>query len=148
MKKSRHHKHVVPVVMLFASIGLASGPAIAQQTPTPQTPPKWNPSRESVIVSGMMPKNYRVILSSTRLGEAFVVTASMQVPYSDLNLIREADAAELGRRIHVAARLVCFELDRKYPPDLYPILQGDDCEHAAAMDGMDRANQVIAAARG
>lgn len=146
MKKTLHH--LVPAAMLFACIGLASGPAIAQQTSTEQTPPKWTPSRESVIVSGMMPKNYRVILSSTRLGEAFVVTASMQVPYSDLNLVREADAAELGRRIHVAARLVCFELDRKYPPSLYPILQGDDCVHAAAEDGMDRANQVIAAARG
>ena len=78
---------------------------------------------------------------------AFVVTASMPVPYSDLNLAREADAAELGRRIHVAAHLVCFELDRKYPPELYPIVEGDDCEHHAALDGMDRANQAIAAAR-
>jgi len=148
MKKSRRHKHIVPAMMLFASIGSVSGAALAQQTPTQEAPPKWKPSVESVTVSGMMPKNYRVILSNTRLGEAFVVTASMQVPYSDLNLVREADAAELGRRIHVAARLVCFELDRKYPPNLYPILQGDDCEHAAAMDGMGRANQVIAAARG
>lgn len=148
MKKSRRHKHILPVLMLFASIGLASGAALAQQTPSQEAPPKWKPSLESVTVSGMMPKNYRVILSSTRLGEAYVVTASMQVPYSDLNLARETDAAELGRRIHVAARLVCYELDRKYPPDLYPILQGDDCEHAAAMDGMDRANQIIAAARG
>ena len=148
MKTSRHQKHILPAVMLFASIGLTGGPAVAQETPSQQPPPKWSPRLESVIVSGMMPKNYRVILSSTRLGEAFVVTASLQVPYSDLNLSREADAAELGRRIHVAARLVCFELDRKYPPDLYPIQDGYDCEHAAAVDGMDRANQVIAAARG
>jgi UrcA family protein len=153
MKKSLHNKRLMPAAIILAFIGLASGQAAAQQTQSQQpqakqAPPKWNPRLESVIVSAMHSKNYRLVLSSTRLGEAFVVTASMQVPYSDLNLVREADAAELGRRIHVAAHLVCQELDRKYPPQLYPILEGEDCEHNAAMDGMDRANQVIAAAKG
>jgi UrcA family protein len=146
----------MPAAILFAFIGLASGQAIAQQSQTQQSqaqqsqtqaPPKWNPRLEAVIVSAMHAKNYRVVLSSTHLGEAFVVTASMEVPYSDLHLAREADAAELGRRIHVAAHLVCVELDRKYPPNLYPIIEGDDCEHNATSDGMDRANQVIAAAK-
>ena len=143
-KNSLHHRCLILAAIIFSPITLAltNAPAVAQQTT-----PKWKPSLESVIVSGMIPKNYRVILSNTRLGEAFVVTASMPVPYSDLNLAREADAAELGRRIHVAAHLVCFELDRKYPPQLYPIVEGDDCEHNAALDGMDRANQAIAAAR-
>jgi UrcA family protein len=152
MKKSLHNKHLMPAAIIFAFIGLAGGPAVAQQTqaqqsPAQQAPPKWNPRLEAVIVSAMHSKNYRVIMSSTHLGEAFVVTASLEVPYSDLHLAREADAAELGRRIHVAAHLVCVELDRKYPPDLYPIIEGEDCEHNAAMDGMDRANQVIAAAK-
>ena len=149
MKTSLHR--LMPAAILFAVIGL--GPAIAQQTQTPQTPapqapPKWKPSLESVIVSAAHAKNYRVILSNTHLGEAFVVTASMQVPYNDLNLVRPADADEFGRRIHVAAHLVCEELDRKYPPSLYPIVEGFDCEHDAALDGMDRANQAIAAAKG
>jgi UrcA family protein len=148
MKTSLHHKHLVPAAVLFACVGLASGPVIAQQSTTQQAPPKWNPRLESVIVSAMHAKNYRVILSSTHLGEAFLVTASMQVPYNDLNLARQPDADELGRRIHIAAHLVCVELDRKYPPALYPILDGFDCEHDAALDGMDRANQVIAAAKG
>ena len=153
MKKSLHNKHLMPAAIILAFIGLASGQAIAQQTQSQQAqaqqgPPKWNPRLESVIVSAMHSKNYRLVLSGSRLGDAFVVTASMQVPYSDLNLVREADAAEFGRRIHVAAHLVCLELDRKYPPQLYPILEGEDCEHNAAMDGMDRANQVIAAAKG
>ena len=153
MTKHLHrHKCLVPAAILLASIGLANGPAVAQQTQIPQTaaqqkPPKWNPSLESVVVSAMHSENYRVILSNTRLGEAFVVTASMPVPYSDLNLAKEPDADELGRRIHIAAHLVCLELDRKYPPALYPIVEGDNCEHAAALDGMDRANQVIAAAK-
>lgn len=147
MKDSPHPKHLVSAAILLACIGLAGGPAIAQQTQTQQAPPKWNPKLESVIVSALHAKNYRVILSNTHLGEAFVVTASMEVPYNDLHLAREADAAEFGRRIHVAAHLVCEELDRKYPPQLYPILEGENCEHNAAMDGMDRANQVIAAAK-
>ena len=156
-KSSLHYRCLMPAVILLASIGLANGAAVAQQTQTPRTAvhqiavqhnlPKWNPSLESVIVSAMHSKNYRVILSNTRIGEAFVVTASMQVPFSDLNLAKEPDADELGRRIHVAAHLVCLELDRKYPPALYPTLEDDNCEHAAAIDGMDRANQVIAAAR-
>ena len=151
MKKSPHR--LMPVAILFASLGLANMPAIAQQAQTPQspaqqTPPRWNPRLESVIVSALHQKNYRVILSNTRLGEAFVVTASMAVPYNDLNLVRQADADEFGRRIHVAAHLVCEELDRKYPPQLYPILDGFDCEHNAALDGMDQANKVIAAAKG
>jgi len=150
MKISLHHKHLLPSAILFALIAMASGAAFAQQAQTQQapTPPKWNPKLESVIVSAMHSRNYRVILSNTHLGEALVVTASMEVPYNDLHLARDADAAEFGRRIHIAAHLVCEELDRKYPPALYPIVEGFDCEHAAAMDGMDRANQVIAAARG
>ena len=150
MNKSLHNKHLIPAAVLFAFIGL--GPAAAQQSQpqqsqTQQAPPKWNPRLEAVIVSAMHSKNYRMVLSSTHLGEAFVVTASLDVPYSDLHLAKEADAAELGRRIHVAAHLVCVELDRKYPPNLYPILEGEDCEHNAAIDGMERANQVIAAAK-
>jgi UrcA family protein len=148
MKNSRQLKHFIPAAILLASIGLAAGPVAAQQSQTQQAPPKWNPTLESVIVSAMHTKNYRVILSNTRLGPAFVVTASMEVPYNDLHLARDADAAEFGRRIHVAAHLVCEELDRKYPPALYPIIEGEDCEHNAALDGMDRANQVIAAAKG
>lgn len=142
MKTLLHH--LVPAALLLAAIAFANAPAVAQQAT-----PRWNPTLESVIVSGKLPKNFRVIMSNTRLGEAFAVSASMQVPYNDLNLGREADATEFGRRIHVAAHLVCLELDRKYPPTIYPIVDGSDgadCERAAATDGMDQANQLIAAA--
>jgi UrcA family protein len=145
MKKSFYP--LMPAAILVAFIGLTSGPVLAQQTQTQQTLPKWKPSLESVIVQAARLKNYRVLMSNTRLGEAFAVTASLEVPYSDLHLAREADAAEFGRRINVAARLVCMELDAKYPPALYPVVEGDDCQHNAAKDGMDRANQVIAAAK-
>jgi UrcA family protein len=143
-KEALHHMHHLLVAIMFSSIGLAiaNGPVIAQQTQA-----KWKPSLESVTVSAAVAKNYRVILSSTHLGEAFAITASMPVPYSDLDLAKESGAAELGRRIRVAAHLVCRQLDIKYPPSLYPILEGDNCERMAAMDGMSRADQIIAAAK-
>src|SRR3954470_22327845 len=102
--------HQLLLMVTIASFGLtsATAPGLAQQAP-----PRWKPGLESVIISALKPnRNYRLVLSSSRLGEAFLVSASMEVPYSDLNLAREPDASELGRRIHVAARLVCLQLDR------------------------------------
>ena len=132
--------HQLALAAIIASA--AAAPAAAQPAP-----PRWNPTLEQVIVSAKLPKNYRVVLTNSRLGEAYIVSASMDVPYSDLDLGKEPDAAELGRRIHVAAHLVCQELDRKYPQTQYPILDGFDCEHDAARDGMERADLVIANAK-
>jgi len=145
MKKISYLGHLMPVAILVASIGLTSGEAVGQQTQ--QTPPTWRPSLETVIVQAAKLKNYRLVMSGTRIGEVFAVTASLQVPYSDLHLAAATDAAELQRRINVAARLVCLELDAKYPPSMYAIVEGDNCEQNATKDGMDRANQVIAAAK-
>jgi len=130
---------------LIAIAALANGPVYAQQAP-----PKWVPTRESITISAAPTRDYRIVFSASRLGEAFIVSASVPVPYSDLNLTRDPDATELGRRIHVAAHLVCQQLDTKYPPALYPIVDGAsgmDCERAAAKDGMVDADKVIASAR-
>jgi UrcA family protein len=143
-KESLHYKHftLAGIMLAFTGLAIANGPAVAQQTPE-----KWKPALESVTVSAAPAQNYRVVLSGSHLGEAFIVTASMPVPYSDLDLAKEPGAVEFGRRIHVAAHLVCQQLDMKYPPALYPILDGFDCEHTAALDGMSRANLIIAAAK-
>jgi UrcA family protein len=134
--------HFLVVAALMAGAGLTASPASAQE------PPKWTPGLESVIISAKRPeRNYRLVLSNSRIGEAFFVSASLDVPYSDLNLVREPDANELDRRIHVAARLVCRELDLKYPQVQYPILEGFDCVSDAARDGMENARMVIAKAR-
>lgn len=122
---------------------IAAPPALAQQAT-----PKWKPGLESVIISAQKPmRNYRLVLSSSHLGEAFFISASIDVPINDLDLAKDIGAEELDRRIHVAARLVCETLDRKYPPAIYPILEGNDCVLDAAKDGMERANLVIANAR-
>jgi len=138
--KTLHHLLLAATLILAAT---ASAPALAQPAG-----PRWKPSLESVIISAQKPmRNYRMVLSSSHLGEAYFVSASIDVPYSDLDLAKDPGAEELDRRIHVAARLVCETLDRKYPPALYPILEGDDCVLNTARDGMDRANLVIANAR-
>ncbi len=135
--------HFLVFAAMMTPVRFAAAPASAQQAP-----PRWKPGLESVIISAKRPnRNYRLVLSNSRLGEAFFVSASLDVPYSDLNLVREPDADELDRRIHVAARLVCHELDHKYPQAQYPILEGFDCEHDAAHDGMEHARMVIARAR-
>jgi UrcA family protein len=136
------HRLLLAAVIAPITLASASAPGLAQQATS-----RWRPSLESVIVSGKAARNYRLVLSGSRLGEAFIISASMEVPYSDLDLAKDPDADELGRRIRVAAHLVCREMDIKYPPVQYPILEGFNCEHDATSDGMERANLVIASAR-
>jgi UrcA family protein len=131
----------------LSSAGLIAGsaPALAQQAQA-----RWKPRLESIIVSAAPVKNWREVLTASHLGSALVVSASIPVPYSDLDLANEPGSSEFGRRIQVAARLVCQELDTKYPPTRFPILdgyQGYDCVRVTAEEGMSRANLIIASAR-
>ena len=143
---SLRHQHLVLVALMLACIGLAApGPARAQQAR-----PNWKPRLESIIVHAGAMKDWHMALTASHLGQAFVVSASIPVPYSDLDLGQEPGATELGRRIQVAARLICQELDNKYPPAQFPILEGysdGDCARLATKDGMEQVNTVIASAR-
>ena len=146
-KKSLHHRHLTLIAGMLAATGLAiaNEPALAQQTSA-----RWKPSVESIIVRAGAMKDWRMALTASHLGKAFMVSASIPVPYSDLDLVKEPDATELGRRIQVAARLVCVELDNKYPPTQYVILEGysgPDCARIAARDGMEQINTIIASAK-
>jgi UrcA family protein len=143
--KPLHHLTFAAGMLAFTGLAVANQPALAQQTSA-----RWKPGRESITVSAVAPnRNWRDFLSGSHLGgKAFVVSASIPVPYSDLDLAKEPGASELGRRIHLAAHLVCQQLDITYPPSLFPILEGFDCEGPAARDGMSRANLLIANAKG
>src|ERR1043165_9850638 len=100
MKKIALCQLTVASILSLLGLAMAGGAAMAQQTT-----PKSVPTPGSITISGSPSKNYRIVLSASHLGQAFIVSASMPVPYSDLNLARDPDAAELGRRIHVAAHL-------------------------------------------
>ena len=140
-KKSLHHLKLVASMLAFT--GLANAPALAQSA-------RWTPHVESIIVRAGAMKDWHMALTASHLGKAFMVSASIPVPYSDLDLAKEPDATELDRRIHIAARLVCEQLDNKYPPTQYPILEGYsglDCARVAARDGMEQINTIIASAK-
>jgi UrcA family protein len=144
-KEPLHHKHLMLIAFMLASIPLTNAPVLAQQTSA-----RWKPSVESIIVRAGPMKDWHMALTASHLGRAFMVSASIPVPYSDLDLAKDPDATELGRRIQVAARLVCVELDNKYPPTQYVLLEGYsgyDCARTAARDGMEQINTIIASAR-
>jgi UrcA family protein len=136
--KTLHH-------LILVALTLASGTAaMAQETP------RWTPRVESIVVRAGAMRDWHMALTASHLGKAFLVSASIPVPYSDLNLVREPDGAELARRIRVAAGLVCEQLDKKYPPTQFPVLEGDsgfDCVRTASRDSMEQAQQIIANAR-
>ena len=133
------------VALLLAPLGLTASPALAQQART-----AWKPRLESITVQAGKMRDWHLALSASRLGTVFMVSASIPVPYSDLDLAQEPGATELGRRVQVAARLVCQELDRKYPPAQFPIVEGyadGDCAREAARGSMEQVNLVVASAR-
>lgn len=143
--KTLHHHYFAFVAVLLASAAFAAAPAAAQPAKA-----RWAPRVESIVVTAGATKDWRMALTASHLGKAFAVSASIPVPYGDLDLAQEPDAAELGRRVHVAARLVCQELDSKYPPMQFPILQGysgQECVRVTARDSMEQADMVIASAK-
>jgi len=138
------HQHLVLAAILLTSVAVAA-PASAQPAKA-----RWTPRVESITVKAGALKNWRAALTASHLGKAFAVSASIPVPYGDLDLAQEPDAAELGRRVQVAARLVCQELDSKYPPAQFPLIEGysgQECVRMTARDSMEQADIVIASAK-
>ena len=122
---------------------LAPAPAMAQAS----SPPQWKPRTESIVVRAGGRRNWQAALSASRLGQALMISASMPVPYSDLNLVRQPDVDELTRRIQVAARLICQTLDDKYPPTQYPLIEGysgAECVVQTSRESMGQADTIIA----
>lgn len=142
---SLFQKNLVLVVLVLAATAVTALPASAQRSTA-----RWAPRIESITVKAGALKNWRAALTASHLGKAFAVTASMPVPYADLDLVKSEDADELGRRVQVAARLVCQELDTKYPPNQFPLIEGysgTECVRVTARDSMEEANIAIANAK-
>ena len=143
-KLSLHRKHHILSARVLAFIGLtlASGPAFAAQ----QAPINWKAPMATITVTTAPLPNLQELERISIFGSKFlVVSASIPVPYSDLNLTQDAGTAELGRRINMAAHLACEQLYIKYPPNMYPVMGTDDCERKAADGGRADAGSVIAA---
>lgn len=130
---------------IFAVLGLAlaNGSAAAQEKQNIRRAPM-----ATITVTAAPYRNIPEISRMTVQGHKFlVVSASVPVPYSDLNLAQSTGADELGRRIRVAARMACQQIDMKYPAHIYAQIGTDDCQRNAADNGMAEANIAIAAAR-
>src|SRR5437868_7638150 len=100
-------KAVLRVLMLvfvvLAGVSLPNGSTMAQQAA-----PKWKAPIATITVTTAPSRDLREAQRLTIYGHTFLaVSASIPVPYGDLNLRQETGASELGRRIHLAARMAC-----------------------------------------
>lgn len=143
MKTHLHGTAFAALMLALTGLAVANGPVTAQERPATRKMPM-----ATITVTAAPYRNMGEISRLTVQGHKFlVVSASIPVPYSDLDLAQARGADELGRRIRVAARMACQQLDIKYPPNIYAVMGTDDCQKNAANNGMSEANAVIAAAR-
>lgn len=140
-KVSLRRKHLVllAAVLAFGGWTTTSEAASASRNAKPMA---------TITVTAAPIGNLREIQRLTVQGNKFLaVSASVPVPYGDLNLSQPAGASELGRRVRVAANMACQQLDFAYPPHIFPVIGTDDCVKTAAENGMAEAGSVIAAAK-
>lgn len=106
--------------LLAAALTLTAGAASAQSRTIPekdlvqsglplQPPPEGATVGEVVIEAPKFVERSRLGIVSAE------VSMSVRVPYGDLDMKSEDGAAELDRRIQVAADYVCGQLERRYP---------------------------------
>jgi len=69
MKKIALYQLTVASILSLLGLAMAGGAAMAQQAT-----PKWVPTRESITISASPSKNYRIVLSASHLGQAFIVS--------------------------------------------------------------------------
>lgn len=100
-----------------------------------------NTADENVEINGP-----RVGKSRGKLGEPLILTSiSQPVYFDDLNLRTGRGAHILKQRVRLTARMLCRQLDERYP------VTADDsppCYSAALDDAMYQADRAIADARG
>ena len=107
---SLFHKRLVLVAVVLASAAITALPATAQTRSTA----RWAPRIESITVKAGAMKNWRAALTASHLGKAFAVSASMPVPYADLDLVKSEDAGMIVEAIRAASKgepFVSAELD-------------------------------------
>lgn len=142
LRLHRKHGALAAAVIACLAVTFPSTPTLAQQATN------WKSPMATITVTAAPLRNLREIQRLTVQGHKFLaVSASIPVPYGDLNLAQDSGASELGRRIRLAARMACQQLDIAYPPHIYAVIGTDDCVRNAADDGLAEAGTVIAAAK-
>lgn len=135
-------KHLVQLAAVLAfGLALPDGPAQAQSRNSKQI--------ATITVTAAPIGNLHELQRLTVQGQKFLaVSASIPVPYGDLNLLQQTGVNEFDRRVKIAARMACEQLDTAYPPYIYAVIGGDDCVKVASDNGLAEVEKVVAAKRG
>jgi UrcA family protein len=99
---------------LAAVIAFTAGAALAQRAPPTSGLPLQPPPADAVV--GEVVIEAPKVVERQRYGTiGQEISMSVRVSYADLNMQSPDGAAELDRRVNVAANYVCEQLDRRYP---------------------------------
>lgn len=134
------------LVLLTASPQFASS-AQAAPAPPPPPPPSAQVTEELIIrapdvVRRPLPRSGPG--APTGLTNPEIISLTRAVSYSDLDLTRAPDVAEMRRRIGNTARDICQELTRRYPRNSEYVYSANDCVKKATDDGLETLNQLTA----
>jgi UrcA family protein len=109
MAQSIYHR-----AALAGAIALSATVALAQPAPRTSGLPLQPPPADAVV--GEVVIESPKVVERTRYGViGQEILMSVRVSYADLDMRTADGAAELDRRVNVAANYVCEQLDRRYP---------------------------------
>jgi UrcA family protein len=131
------------LVLAGAGFLSASGPALAKDASANSS------AHEAVTV--MAPYTLRETVATPRLTDdglpVEVISVSRPVSYADLDLARTADAIRFRHRVRMAAKDVCAELNRRFPPQAFmPTPNSQNCVGVTTRRALLAANRAIDAA--
>ncbi len=116
------------------ALALASAVSFAQSN---QELPEITVKAETPVVRDGFDANHRPVE---------IVELSRRVGYADLNVGTHSGAVELQKRVEMAAKVVCDELERSYPNSTESDLQAGTCVQEAINSAKGEVDAAIAAA--
>jgi UrcA family protein len=135
------HLMLISLGTLVGGLAIATRPVIAQQDAAAP-----EPTQEITVVAPYVVQKKEVGRTATGI-PIQVVSMSTPVSYSDLDLTKQSDAAELQKRIVDAAKAACGKFKTRFPLANYKT-SDRECIKDATMEATAVANLVIAGATG
>jgi UrcA family protein len=121
------------LALVAAALAMASGAAVAQQTPS---------SMEIVVEA---PRVERTAERGSSGAPIDIISVTHRVSYKDIDISTSSGAKVLETRIDTAAKAACKEIDTLYPLRT-PAPNSPPCEKTAFDRAMVQARAAIAAA--
>lgn len=124
-------------ILIFAAIALGASPvAVLAQDASPS---------ESVHVTAPLLITKKPLPTTKGGIPVSLLSIEKSVSYADLDLTKEAGAAQFRARIRDTAAELCKALDSKYPRAMYIPVNDQDCVKATTDSAMPVVNEIIAA---